>query len=67
MKLRRRNVTCQRLGQQVNDRECIHEPKPEVTVSCYDECLTPHWQTHPWEPVSIELFINMIHFYFTFD
>ncbi|CAF3531154.1 unnamed protein product [Rotaria sp. Silwood1] len=50
LKQRRRNVTCLRLGQQVHDRDCLHEQKPEETISCYDECLVPHWETHSWEP-----------------
>lgn len=49
---RRRSVTCVRLGKTVNDRDCIHEPKPDEIVSCYDECNNPHWETHLWEPVS---------------
>lgn len=51
-KRRRRSVTCVRLGTPVSDRDCIHEPKPDEIVSCYDECNNPHWETHLWEPVS---------------
>ena len=53
LKQRRRNVTCVRRGQLVNDRNCLHEPRPEETVSCHDECLTPHWETYIWGPVRI--------------
>lgn len=53
LKRRRRGVTCVRYGKQVNDRDCLHEPKPDETVSCYDECNTPHWETQLWQPVNI--------------
>ncbi len=49
-------MTCVRLGKQVNDRECQHEPKPDETISCYDECGTPHWETQLWQPVKILLY-----------
>ncbi|CAF3570110.1 unnamed protein product [Adineta steineri] len=51
LKRRRRSVTCVRYGKPVNDRDCIHEPKPDETVSCDDECSTAaHWETHAWQP-----------------
>ena len=53
LRQRRRNVTCVHLNQQVSDRHCFHEPKPDETIQCYKECLAPYWDTYAWEPVSI--------------
>ncbi|CAF1629492.1 unnamed protein product, partial [Adineta ricciae] len=48
---RHRIVTCVRNGKQVNDHECQHEPKPDETVSCSDECpVSAQWQAQPWQP-----------------
>lgn len=51
LKRRRRLVTCVRNGKLVNDDECAQEPKPDEIISCYDECLSPHWEAQPWQPV----------------
>ncbi|CAM4935066.1 unnamed protein product [Rotaria socialis] len=51
-KLRRRNIVCVRHGKQVDDRHCLHEPKPDKTSSCFHECFTPYWQTYSWQPCS---------------
>lgn len=56
LKQRQRSVTCVRAGKQVNDRDCVHEIKPDETVSCYSECNSPHWETYLWEPVNIRLY-----------
>jgi hypothetical protein len=48
---RRRDVSCIHHGKQVNDYQCLYEPKPAETISCSDECLTPHWKTFSWQPV----------------
>lgn len=56
---RRRSVTCVRQGKPVSDRECQHEPKPDETVTCYDECpASAHWETQPWQPVSDHCLIS---------
>ena len=48
-----------RLGKQVDDRDCTQDPKPDETISCYDECRTAHWETYKWQPVKV-LFIDRI-------
>jgi hypothetical protein len=48
---RRRDVSCIHHGKQVNDYQCLYEPKPAETISCSEECLTPHWKTFSWQPV----------------
>jgi hypothetical protein len=46
----------------VNEYDCLYERKPDETVLCTNECLTPHWKTYLWQSVnvlfSLELFIN---------
>lgn len=48
---RRRDVSCIRYGKQVNDYQCLYEPKPAATVSCSDECRKPYWKNFSWQPV----------------
>ncbi|CAF3497325.1 unnamed protein product [Rotaria sp. Silwood1] len=49
-KLRERNVSCIRYGKQVSDQDCSYEPKPDETISCFNECFIPNWQTYSWQP-----------------
>ncbi|CAF3129881.1 unnamed protein product [Rotaria sp. Silwood2] len=49
-KHRRRNVSCVYYGKQVSDQDCSYQPKPNETISCFNECFTPYWQTYSWEP-----------------
>ena len=52
-KRRRRTVTCVRNGKLINDHECSREPKPDDTISCYDECVATRWEAQPWQPVRL--------------
>ncbi|UJR08429.1 hypothetical protein I4U23_012699 [Adineta vaga] len=49
-KLRSRNVSCRYNGEEVNEYDCRHEPKPSETISCVNDCPKSYWLTESWQP-----------------
>ncbi|CAF0857222.1 unnamed protein product [Adineta ricciae] len=51
--LRWRNVSCVRDDEQISEFDCLHEPKPEETISCSDQCPKSYWLADAWQACSI--------------
>ncbi|CAF1329188.1 unnamed protein product, partial [Didymodactylos carnosus] len=49
LRRRRRSVSCVKNGNIVREQYCKHESKPDESISCYQECLMPHWVADEWQ------------------